>query len=657
MAEDLIVGGAGEILKRLISLGFNEIGLMLGVNSEVRKLRSVLINIQQVIQDAEEKQVKERRLRGWLKELKEVAYDAEDVLDEIAYRELKYTIISKASKWFSFPKRLVVHDKIARKIKAINQELDDIDMRRNRLFQLESNQSGSSSFGQMFTDEQERERERETASHVKDSTVIGREKDKEKIIEMLINDGSSSSADHQESTGNNAGLSVISIVGLGGIGKTTLAQLVYNDRAVEKHFELKAWVCVSTHFRAANLFFQILDQINPNNTKPESSSKQVLQNELQRQLGGEKKFLLVLDDDWNEDETKWEDFVFPLRDFVATGSRIIVTSRDRNVASVKRARVVHQLEGLSEDCCWGLIKSQAFKQGEPEKTTWSEIGKQISNKCKGVPLAAKVLGGLLQSKKEEREWLVVLNAEIWSSDEGNQIMNVLKLSYDNLSPALQACFSYCAIFPKDFWIERVELIHLWMAQGLLEASSSQCALSLEDVGAKCFDTLYSKSFFQEAVMDDYGEVTRCKMHDLVHDLAQCISGSECQVLGNRNLMRIDLSNCRHVSMISQSTTKAWHKGEKVRTIYGWESNYIEFYNGDEVTKISIFSKFKLLRVLDLSGFRGSDLPPSLGKLIHLRYLDLSNTGISCYQSGLLGFTICKLWYYLSVVILQRSLKI
>ncbi|KAK9138810.1 hypothetical protein Sjap_009408 [Stephania japonica] len=634
MGDMVLEAVVGDVVERVISLAVDEIGLLLCVKGEVKKLRTVLTSIQAVLQDAEEKQVKERTVKVWLQELKQVAYDAEDVLDEIAYKKLKYEIINKASRWFS-PSRLIVHVKMAHKIKAINGRLDVIEKNRNRfqLVQSNYNQSGSSGLGPMNTT-----CDRESTSRVKDySNVFGRESETKAIIKKLINDdGSSSSTDHQSIAGNNMALPVVAIVGLGGLGKTTLAQLVYNNDAVKTHFQLKVWICVSTNFETTNLYFQILQQIlqqiNGNNSIAETSSKEVVLNELESKLKqqGTKKFLLALDDDWNEDQRKWEDFVLPLRNIVATGSRIIVTSRDSNVASIRGAQTVHvhQIQGLSEDSCWDIIKSQAFKKDEHEKASLVEIGKQISNKCKGVPLAAKVLGGLLQSKKEDREWKAVRDAEFWNlpSDGTNQILEILKFSYYNLPSALKPCFSYCAIFPKDYWISKALLIELWMAHGLLGAGEV-----MEDVGNTYFNILYSKSFFQEAEINEYKEVIRCKMHDLVNDLAQSICKFECQNFGESNTMKaVDFSKCRHPPVISPVIVKDLCKAMKIRTIFGWGSTSIEFDNGGTVgaTKISTFFKFKLLRVLDLSGFRCSDFSSSsLGKLKHLRYLDLSKTSI------------------------------
>ncbi|KAK9159491.1 hypothetical protein Syun_005832 [Stephania yunnanensis] len=624
MADNVVVEAVvGQIVERVFSLAVDELVLVIGVKGELKKLKAVLTHIHAVLQDAEVKQVKENQVKAWLQELKQVSYDAEDVLDEIAYNELKYTTerLNKEKKlpgWLNNLSRLVARFKMAHRIQAINLELHDIDKRKSA-FQLKANdQAGaSSSLSVQMID-------RETTSRLKDN-VIGRESDKEDIIKMLIN--------HHH--GNNIFLPVIAIVGLGGLGKTTLAQLVYNDDAVKKHFELKVWICVSTNFRTTNLFFQILQQINPNNVVPESSSKQVLLQGLESQLVRQetkKKFLLVLDDDWNENQEMWEDFVFSLRDIVGTGSRIIVTSRDSNVASIRGDQTVHvhQLQGLSEYSCWDIIKSRAFKNGEPVKPSLLEIGKQISDKCKGVPLAAKILGGMLQSKREDHEWEAVRDADFWKvpSDGTKQIMEVLKFSYYNLPSALKSCFSYCAIFPKDYFISRESLIQLWMAQGLLGPSNNSQEEIMEDKGNTYFNTLYSKSFFQEAEMNEYGEVIECKMHDLVHDLAQSICKFECQNFRESN-NTIDFSKCRHASFISPKTLKVLTKAKKVRTIFGSGSTSIKFDDGGMVgaIKISSFFKFKLLRVLDLSGFRGSDFSSSLGELKHLRYLDLSDTSI------------------------------
>ncbi|KAK9137562.1 hypothetical protein Sjap_008156 [Stephania japonica] len=605
MAEDLIVHGAEEIVSRLISVAFDEIGLLLCVKRDAQSLQASLNSIHATLQDAEEKQVKEKLIRVWLEELKQVAYDVEDVFDEIAYEQLRRSILinNKGCYYYissSFITRFALRFQFAHQIKAINLRLADIDSRKTRLTLLNNASSSNPATGI----------DRETTSFVDYSDVVGREDDKENIVRMLIN---------QEIT------SVIAIYGLGGLGKTTLAQIAYNDDAVQKHFDLRVWICVSDNFNTTNLFTQILEQI-PDTTKPQSSTKQVLENALKEQLMG-KKFLLVLDDVWTEQQEKWEDFAPPLKNSGATGSKIIVTCRSHDVALTVRARAedMYQLKGLRDDECWNIIQRQAFCPGG--LMTYSrleKIGREISKKCKGVPLVAKVLGGLLYSKKET-EWLALLRAEIWNltfEKEENYIIEVLKLSYNSLSPTLKSCFSYCAIFPKDYWISKELLIQLWMAQGFLEAPATQGESTMEDKGNTYLNSLYSKSFFQEAQMDKFEEIKWFKMHDLVQDLAQSICKSECQIVGEGNITREDFSKCRHVSLMSPKKVEALEKAKKLRTFFDLESN-----SDEELDNEGAF-KFKLLRILDLSGFKGCNIPSSSHcKLKHLRYLDLSFTGI------------------------------
>ncbi|KAK9137580.1 hypothetical protein Sjap_008174 [Stephania japonica] len=625
MAEDLIVHGAEEIVSRLISVAFDEIGLLVCVKRDAQSLQASLNSIHATLQDAEEKQVKEKLIRVWLEELKQVAYDVEDVFDEISYEQLRRSILinNKGCYYYfssSFITRFALRFQLAHQIKAINLRLADIDSTKKRFnLQPTDDQNNASSSNPAVAAAAAGGIDRETTSFVDYSDVVGREDDKENIVRMLTN---------QEIT------SVIAIYGLGGLGKTTLAQLAYNDDAVRKHFDLRVWICVSDNFNTTNLFTQILEQI-PDATKPQSSTKQVLENALKEQLMG-KKFLLVLDDVWTEQQEKWEDFAPPLKNSGATGSKIIVTCRSHNVALAVRARAedMYQLKGLSNDECWNIIQRRAFCPGGLMTCSRLEkIGREISKKCKGVPLVAKVLGGLLYSKKET-EWLALQRAEIWNSTfekEENYIIEVLKLSYNSLTPTLKSCFSYCAIFPKDYWISKELLIQLWMAQGFLEAPATQGESTMEDKGNTYLNSLYSKSFFQEAQMNKFKEIKKFKMHDLVQDLAQSICKSECQIVGEGNIMREDLSKCRHVSLMSPKKVEALDKAKKLRTFLDLKSDFDEELDNEGALQSIEFStlfKFKLLRVLGLSGFKGCNFPSSSHcKLKHLRYRDLSFTSI------------------------------
>lgn len=223
-----------------------------------------------------------------------------------------------------------------------------------------------------------------------------------------------------------------------------------------------------------------------------------------------------------------------LKSVISCGSKgacILLSTRDSEVAEITGTCQAHYLSGLSEDECWLLFKQYAFGLDKEERPELVTIGKEIVKKCGGLPLAAQTLGGLMRSRSEEKEWLEIKNSELWSLPDENFIFPALKLSYLYLTPTLKQCFSFCAIFPKDSEIMKDELIYLWMANGFI---SSRKNLKAEDVGNMVWNELFQKSFFQDIKLVDNSEDISFKMHDIVHDLAQYVTGPKCMILENTN---------------------------------------------------------------------------------------------------------------------------
>lgn len=236
----------------------------------------------------------------------------------------------------------------------------------------------------------------------------------------------------------------------------------------------------------------------------------------------------------------------------------------------------------------------------------------------------------MRSKKSAHEWLSIQESKIWELPEGEErIMSVLKLSFDNLkSPPLKQCFAYCSIFEKDFDFERDDLIQLWMAQGLLHSPSNR---EMEDIGNEYFNSLLENSFFQDVTKDRYGFIIRCKMHDLIHDLAELVSKSDRED-------KLNLRKEPHIpSSIQQRISE--RNVEKLRSL---------FSNGEQLC--NFFSSFKALHVLNLFCYDLKELPSSIGELRHLRYLNISRTKIS-----ILPKSIGKL-YNLQTLRMTGSLK-
>lgn len=250
---------------------------------------------------------------------------------------------------------------------------------------------------------------------------------------------------------------MVAIVGIGGLGKTALAQLVYNDAEVNNVFEKRMWVCVSDNFDVKMIVRNMLVSL----TKEKIDNNlplQKLQDDLLEKLSG-KKYLLVLDDTWNESYQKWTQ----LRKYLmcgAQGSKFLVTTRSQIVAQTMGVQVIHVLNSLTLEESWGLLKKITFEDDATQVSQSLEsIGEKIAEKCRGVPLAIRTLGGLLQSKSEESEWMNVLQGDFWKlCEDEDSIIPVLKLSYQNLSPQIRQCFAYCSLYPKDLEIEKDDLI-------------------------------------------------------------------------------------------------------------------------------------------------------------------------------------------------------
>ncbi|KAK4580609.1 hypothetical protein RGQ29_024305 [Quercus rubra] len=606
-------GVAVKVLELLGSVTYQELSSAWGVRSDLTKLERTVKTIEAVLLDAEEKQARDHRLSIWLGELKDVLQDAENVLDEFQYRILQKEVMKrhgstskKVSNLFSSSNPLAVRFEMAHKIKNIRKRVDEIAAEKDK-FNLAQGLEDRKLNMQEMRDM--------THSFVDPSDVIGRDDDREKIIHLLM----------EQAAGRN--VSVIPIVGIGGLGKTTLAKLVYNDERVARHFQLRKWVCVSEDFDVRSLIIEILK--SPADSIDENLSIDQLQI-LLRELLKDKKFLLVLDDVWNDDHNKWIELKSLLLGG-CKGSKIIVTTRKRSVATIMGTVTTYNLDGLSQEYCLSLFKKLAFKEGEENLyPNLLEIAEEIVEKCKGVPLAVRTLAGILYSKVDEREWKFVRDNEIWNLEQKQgDILPALKLSYNQLPLHLKQCFAYCSLFPKDYVFKSYLLVQFWMAHGLLQSPDNENQ-DLEDIGDLYIKELMSRSLFQD-VYEDGLFTYFFKMHDLVHDLAISIAKGECSVVTKTSTLAAEVC---HLSILEsgQEVTTQLEKLSKVQTII--------FQTGQSMSILkACISRFKYLRMLDFRDSSFEMLPNSIGSLKHLRYLDL----IGNDRIKQLPDSICKLY--------------
>ncbi|GAY61485.1 hypothetical protein CUMW_210350, partial [Citrus unshiu] len=633
IGEAILTASVDLLVNKLASEGILFFARQEKIQDDLMKWENMLEMIKVVLDDAEEKKTTNRFVKKWLGKLQNLAYDVEDLLDEFQTEAFRRKLLlenrepaaahdqpsgsrTRTSKFRKLiptccttftPQSIQFDYGLMSKIKEINGRFQEIVTQKNSLG-LNVSSAGRS------TEDRQR---RETTSLVNEAKVYGRETEKRKIVELLLKDDSR----------NDGGFSVISITGMGGLGKTTLAQLVYNDKQVEDHFDLKAWTCVSDDFDVKRLTKTILTSIVPEQNV-DNLNLNKLQEELKKKLS-QKKFLLVLDDVWNENYNDWVDMSRPF-EAGAQGSKIVVTTRNQQVAKIMRPDQAYELKNLStEDCLSVFAQHSLGTRDFSSHKSLEDIGKKIVIKCNGLPLAAKTLGGLLCGEHDRGVWEDVLSSKIWELPEDRcPIIPALAVSYYYLPPILKQCFAYCSLFPKDYEFEEEEIILLWCASGFLDHKESGNPNA--DLGRKFFRELRARSFFQQSS----NNTSRFVMHDLVSDLAQWAAGEmyfTMEYTSEVNKQQRFSRYLRHLSYIPEY----YDGGKRFEDLYDIQhlrtflpvmlSNRSRGYLAPSI--LPKLLKLQRLRVFSLRGYHISELPDSVGDLRYLRYLNLSGTNI------------------------------
>ncbi|XP_020098180.1 putative disease resistance protein RGA4 [Ananas comosus] len=633
MALTFIAGSlASAIIGKLVDTCFSYIKAypaLRGVRDELERLQLALPQIQTVLTAVEEAaSIAEQNeaLDTWLWQLRDAVENAEDVLDELEYYELKKTvrdrddkvrgIFSKCKKKFDhFVDRKFSKGTLKRLREAV-KGLDRVVAGMGPLVQLVAGLYGPSVKRQKL---EEIKNARETSSLVIKSEVLGRDKETGLIVEWLI-----------KSRDADVDVSAFTIVGMGGLGKTTLAQLVYCDERVREYFDPIMWVCISQDFDVTVITRKILECVSNENFG--DKSLHALHENLKQKLTSN-KFLLILDDVWNDDKmTEWEKLVAPLK-FGQRGSKILLTTRMGSVANMaakvmKCKRQSLNLNELEESDYMSLFNKHAFLGVNPDYyRNLQPIGEHIAKKLGGCPLAIKVMGGMLNSYMDYEYWKKILEEDIMKLQQGKDgIMTVLRLSYDHLPTNLQLCFRYCSLFPQDHMFKRNKLVNMWLGSGLIPQSI--CGRQRpEDIGNEYLNLLTKKSFFTCKTSDNGLKITKeYFMHDLLHDLTQSVSLGECIRVGGDVAGITIPRTVRHLSVetVNLLSIREISNLKNVRTlvISVREDNK---HNADHALEFfEVIKGFKKLRLLILDvKFDPHKLPDALSSLIHLRYLSLS----------------------------------
>ncbi|PHT69260.1 hypothetical protein T459_28747 [Capsicum annuum] len=528
----------------------------------LKKLKMTLVGLQAVLSDAESKQASNPHVSQWLNELRDAVEGAENLMEEVNYEAL----------------RLKVEGQLRNLAETSNQQVSYLNLSLSDDYFLNIKEKLEDTIETLELLEKQIGR-------------LGLQKYSGKKIETRTPATSVVESD---------------------------VFAAYDHKKVTDHFGLKAWFCVSEAYDAFGITKGLLQELCSFDLKDDNNLNQ-LQVKLKERLKGE-RFLIVLDDVWNDNYKKWDDLrnIFVQGDI---GSKIIVTTRKESVALMMGSWAIN-VGILSSEASWALFKRHSLENRDPPKEhpELEEVGKQIADKCKGLPLALKALAGSLCCKSEMDEWTDVLRSEIWDS---NDILPALMLSYNDLPAHLKQCFAFCAIYPKDYQFCKEQVTHLWIANGLVQKLHS---------GNQYLNELRSRSLFERVPESSERDGGKFLMHDLVNDLAHIASSKLC----------VRLEECQGSHMLEQSRHLSYSMGrggefkklnplsksEQLRTLLPIS---IQHYGGIPLSKRvlhNIFPRLTSLSALSLSRYGIVELPDALFiKLKLLRFLDLSRTKI------------------------------
>ncbi|PWA64529.1 Disease resistance protein [Artemisia annua] len=611
-----------DIVVRSISEAIQEYGLLTGLEKDLSALERTFKQIQGVLVDAENKQTTLKGVEEWLRTLRSASLEVENVLDEAKTQAMIQSLRREMGKrykirdFFSYHRNpSKVKFKIAHKLKNLRKKLEEIDANRSR-FQLTPIDVSEDAVGIggkiSYT---------ETSSL--GSKIYGRDEEKIMLIDKICNQDIGIRHGHDD-------VRVYAIWGMGGIGKTTLAQYVYNHETVKTSFELMFWVHVSHSFDIRRIIKSICG------SEVEDADLNTMLVCLTNKLR-EKKFFLVMDDVWieNKQMKEWDELCKALN-CGAKGSTVMVTARKEDTAQLmaKIPELQHNVAHLSKEESWSLFKMLAFPvEGEGGNVKELElVGRKIVEKCNGLPLAVKTLGSLMSTKKKVNEWQLV-NDKFMSEMQEHGILTALRLSYDDLPPYMKICFAYCCVFSKGEEMSKDLMIELWMANEFIPSKGD--VSMLYELGEEIFTCLVRRSFFQDVVEENIHKGETCKMHDLMHDLAHYVMSNDCAVkeTGKKLIIPDEALHFRLSYGDFQFTEFAEFAEQDLRRLRSLRSMLV--LNDDYRSSLRQISNLGYLRVLYLNRIKSLTLPESICKLIHLRYLKIERSDIEVLPDSII----------------------
>jgi disease resistance protein RPM1 len=602
------------VVNELVQLIVHESNLLKGVQQEVVDIKDELESIQCFLKHVDKGDLQDG-VKIWVKQVREVAYHIEDVIDEyvlhVAQRRHQQSFLAFLNKIGRLLKYIKPRHDIVTKIQDIKISVREIKERSER-YGFSSSEQGSSNSAANVTWHDPRV----GALFIEEDEVVGIESTRDELVSWLVGEASKRS--------------VMSVVGMGGIGKTTLTKKVYENELVKGHFDCRVWITVSQSYNMQKILMSMIDQIYQGKEialeQIDMTDEITLITQLRKFLQ-QKRYVVVFDDVW---KTEFWEIVKHALPFNDRGSRIIITTRSDLIGAFCKESFsdhVHKLQPLPQDKAWELFCRKAF---------WSEfqgccpkelvkMSMDIVRKCEGLPLAIVAIGGLLSTKeKVPLEWKKLhdsLNSELECNPHLTNITKILSLSYHDLPCYLKSCYLYFGIFPEDYSIVGERLLWLWVAEGFIKGKKGK---PLEDIANEYLMELIQRNLVQVSFGEiDYEANEKYRIHDLLHEtiLSKARELNFFQVLEADDTTSHGISRCLSIHDAREDVFET-SEYSRVRSVF--------LFNINEMPNsfiVKLFKKFKLLKVLDFEDAPIDYLPQEVGNLFHLKYLSLRRTKV------------------------------
>lgn len=607
------------LLEKLTFLLEEDVKLVKGIKEEVEYVKDELERMTAFLGVADAAEESDPELKVWVKQVRDVAYDTEAVLDrcmlQMTHKDLRHynKLHIFCIKILGFIKNLRFNFKINHEIQSIRARINNVtEGHRRYRYKFNIPDQGLNS---LIVNNTAYER-RGDALLLEESELVGIERRKRELIGLIMEQDS--------------GLKVVSVVGMGGLGKTTLVKKVYDEVALKKNFQSHAWVTVSQSFKIEellkDLIHQLLDEIKQPVPQEVNSMNSNQLKVVIKQFLRQRRYILVFDDIWSVEA--WDCIKFALSNNVC-GSRVIITTRLIDVASYSSRQTdgyVYEMKPLSAEESWSLFCQKTF-WGSLCPPHLKELSMSILKRCAGLPLAIVAIGGVLATKSVTRidDWVMLnqsLGAELEGNDRLESMKLILSLSFSDLPYYLKYCFLHLSIYPEDYVIEKNKLIRIWVAEGFVKEKEGR---TMEEVAEGYLNELVNRNLIRVVRYNDDGSFKSGCLHDFLREMLLLKSRDQNFVITTTGQHTIWPNKVRHLSIHGKlSNLQLKSCGSHLLSLLAFDMEDTQFM----LNLLVVLNNCRMLKVLDLTGVPLETIPETVFSLFHLRYLGLRSTKVN-----------------------------